>query len=64
MSSWNVIISGLILAAPAWMIFKRAGLQPAFGLLVFIPAIGPLFALLLLAFMDWPATAGGGRHGS
>ena len=59
----NFIISGLLLAIPAWMIFRRAGLQPALGLLVFIPVLGPLLVLLLLAFMDWPATEGGGGHG-
>jgi hypothetical protein len=60
----NVIISGLVMGVPAWVIFRRAGLKPAMSLIVLIPVIGPLFALVLLAFTPWPATEEGGGHGN
>jgi len=52
------LIQYLIIAAlffyPNWRIFKRSGLNPAFSILLFIPVIGGLIVLIILAFADWP----------
>jgi hypothetical protein len=52
----------IIVVIPAWRIFRRAGLNPALSLFIFVPALGGLIVLLMLAFMRWPA-AGPGRAG-
>ncbi len=39
---------------PAWKIFGRAGLSPFWSLLVFIPVLGALIALVVLAMSTWP----------
>ena len=46
---------GLMLIAPAWRIFRRAGLAATWSLLVFVPAVGPVAAVVVLAFVPWPA---------
>lgn len=46
-------IAMLIIIVPVWKIFSKAGLHPALSLLLFIPAIGPIIVLLILAFADW-----------
>jgi hypothetical protein len=43
---------------PAWRIFARAGLAPAISLTVLIPFVGPLVAMAILTFVEWPATRG------
>jgi hypothetical protein len=50
---------GLLLVAPAWRIFRRTGLAAPWSLLVFVPAVGPLAAVAVLAFVPWPALSGG-----
>jgi hypothetical protein len=45
----------ILFLIPAWRIFRRAGLDPWISLTVLIPGIGPLIALAVLAFADWPA---------
>jgi len=47
------LIAMLILIIPVWKIFGKAGLHPALSLLMFIPVIGTLIVLLILAFADW-----------
>lgn len=37
-----------------WRIFSKAGYNGAMALLVLIPAFGPLIAMCMLAFGDWP----------
>lgn len=58
---FEVILAALLLLFPAWRIFGRAGYQPALSLIVLIPIAGPLAALAILAFGDWPAGGGPGR---
>ena len=36
-----------------WRIFTKAGLSGALSLLIFVPGIGGLIVLCILAFMDW-----------
>ena len=56
-----VIVSAVLFLYPAWRIFGRAGFAPAIALTVLIPFIGPLIAMAILAFAEWPA--GSGRAG-
>ena len=53
------IVVGLVLGAvifyPALRICRRAGLRWPLALVVFVPLIGPLILLALLAFMIWPS---------
>jgi hypothetical protein len=52
-------VFGLFLViVPLWKIFGRAGFSPAWALLIFVPFLGYITALLLLAFRRWPATEG------
>jgi uncharacterized membrane protein YhaH (DUF805 family) len=39
-----------------WRIFTKAGLSGALSLLIFIPGIGSLVVLCVLAFADWKVT--------
>ncbi len=59
------IVVGLVLGAvifyPALRICRRAGLRWPLALVVFIPLVGPLLLLALLAFMIWPADPMGRR---
>ncbi|MEE8333290.1 MAG: hypothetical protein V3R85_05535 [Alphaproteobacteria bacterium] len=48
----------LIMIWPLWRIFRRAGLAPAWSLLIFVPVLGWLASTALLAFARWPATEG------
>lgn len=50
-----VIASAVLFLYPAWRIFGRAGFAPATALTVLIPFVGPLIAMAILAFADWPA---------
>ena len=59
------IVVGLVLGAvifyPALRICRRAGLRWPLALVVFIPLVGPMLLLALLAFMIWPADPMGRR---
>ena len=59
------IVVGLVLGAvifyPALRICRRAGLRWPLALVVFLPLVGPLLLLALLAFMIWPADPTGRR---
>jgi hypothetical protein len=43
------------LIVPAWRIVRRTGRHPALALLLFLPAIGALILVLILAFGRWPS---------
>ena len=59
------IVVGLVLGAvifyPALRVCRRAGLRWPLALVVFVPLVGPLLLLALLAFMIWPADPMGRR---
>lgn len=60
---FNLLIAALLVIYPCWRIFRRVGLNPAFSLFIFVPALGWWIAGLLLAYSTWPAfdaKAGGG----
>ena len=48
----DVLFSAL-LVIPAWKVFARAGLSPYFSGLVFVPFIGFMLVIAILAFMPW-----------
>jgi hypothetical protein len=51
-----VVLAVLALVViPLWRIFTRAGLKPAYALLVLIPGLGFLIVAAVLAHAEWPA---------
>lgn len=50
------MIVGMMVAIPAILIYKKAGLNPAWAALVFLPVFGLLIVFLQLAFQEWPNT--------
>ena len=40
---------------PSCRILKRAGLNPAWAYLVFLPGLGPLAVIIILVYSDWPS---------
>lgn len=46
-----------VVIIPVWRIFQRAGLPPAWSLTLFLPFIGPLITLGILAFSTWGPAA-------
>jgi hypothetical protein len=55
---WS-LVAGAVLLYPLWRIFRRAGLNPWFSLLVFVPFGGGLIVALVLGFSGWPAARRG-----
>ena len=49
------LILSLLLVIPTWRIFVRAGFSGALSLLHFVPVVGLLVVMAILAFSDWPA---------
>lgn len=49
-----VVTMLLVFVIPGWVIFKKTGMPPALSLLCFVPGIGILICILILAFADWP----------
>ncbi len=43
---------------PIWKIFGKTGMSPYLSLLIFVPGIGFLICILILAFADWPDVDG------
>lgn len=52
----SAVVSALLFLYPLWRIFSRAGLSPAWSLLILIPG-GAIIVALILAFARWPNTA-------
>ena len=52
---------GAVIFYPAMRICRRAGLRWPISLVVFVPLIGPLILLALLAFIIWPSDPYGKR---
>ena len=52
---------GAVIFYPALRICRRAGLRWPLALAVFVPLVGPLLLLALLAFMIWPNDPHGKR---
>lgn len=54
------ILVGVLTIWPLWRIFLRAGLNPLWSLLVFLPLIGIAAALAALCLQHWPVVRAGG----
>jgi hypothetical protein len=49
------LLLALLLVIPTWRICARAGFSGALSLLHFVPFVGTLVVMAILAFSDWPA---------
>ncbi len=47
----------VLVIIPVWRIYQRAGLPPAWSLTLFLPWIGPLVAVGILALATWGSAA-------
>ncbi len=52
---FQVFITGLMILIPVCIIYKKAGFNPVWAGLVFLPGFGLLLIFLQLAFVDWPS---------
>ena len=50
----QVFIVGLLIFLPVCLIYKKAGLHPAWAALVFLPVFGLLLIFVQLALVPWP----------
>ena len=51
---FQVFILGLFLFIPVFLIYRKAGFNPAWAALVFLPVFGILLIFLHLALLPWP----------
>jgi hypothetical protein len=51
---FQIVIIGLMILIPIALIYKKAGFNPMWGALVFLPGFGLLLIFLQLAFIPWP----------
>ena len=51
---FQVFILGLFLILPVFLIYRKAGFNPAWSALVFLPVFGILLVFLQLALTPWP----------
>ncbi len=51
---FQIVITGLFILVPAAMIYKKAGFNPLWCFLVFLPGFGLLLIFLQLALSPWP----------
>jgi uncharacterized membrane protein YhaH (DUF805 family) len=49
------LLLALLLVIPTWRVCARAGFSGALSLLHFVPVVGSLVVMAILAFSDWPA---------
>lgn len=52
---FQVFIIGLMIVIPVCVIYKKAGFNPAWAALVFLPGLGLLLIFLQLALVEWPS---------
>jgi len=50
----QVFIVGLLIVVPVGLIYQKAGFQPAWAALVFLPGFGLLLIFIHLALAPWP----------
>ena len=53
MDIFGWLIAGVLLAVPFFRIFTRAGLNPWWSLLLFLPLLGLFISWLILAISRW-----------
>ncbi len=61
-STFQIIITGLMILVPICLIYKKAGFNPFWGALVFLPGLGLLLIFLQLAFFPWPNSTENGSN--
>ncbi|MCQ8104797.1 hypothetical protein NP590_11825 [Methylomonas sp. SURF-2] len=47
-------IIGMMIVIPTILIYKKAGLNPSWAALVFVPILGLLAVFIQLCFQRWP----------
>jgi hypothetical protein len=60
MATTNIIsflIIGLLFVIPFWVMCGKVGIAPMLSLLAFIPVVGILLVMAILAFAPWPNAA-------
>ncbi len=60
--AFQIVIVGLMILVPIALIYKKAGFNPMWGALVFLPGVGLLLIFLHLAFSPWPNHKETSRH--
>ena len=62
---FNVVIGPIVFAlfffVPLWKIFGKTGHSPWLALLPFVPIVGGIVCLIILAIGRWPAVDDGRR---
>jgi len=51
---FQIVITGLMILIPIALIYKKAGLNPFWSTMVFLPGVGLLLIFLQLALLPWP----------
>lgn len=51
---FQIIITGLFILVPTALIYQKAGFNPLWSALVFLPGFGLLLIFLQLALIPWP----------
>lgn len=50
----QVVVVGLMILVPLCVIYKKAGFNPLWAALVFVPGFGLLMIFMQLALLPWP----------
>jgi hypothetical protein len=50
----HIVIVGLMILVPVCIIYKKAGFNPLWAGLVFLPGFGLLLIFMQLALLPWP----------
>jgi len=58
----QVVIVGLMIFIPLCVIYKKAGFNPLWAVLVFVPGIGLFLIFLQLALQPWPGVKSNSRQ--
>ncbi|MCK5830219.1 MAG: hypothetical protein KAH20_07935 [Methylococcales bacterium] len=58
----KVVVIGLMVLIPTAFIYRKAGFNPAWAVLVFLPGFGLLLIFLQLAFLPWKNIIDSGRE--
>ncbi len=58
---FQAMMVGFMIAIPVFFIYQRAGFNPVWSLLVFLPGFGLLLVFMQLALLPWPNAQQTGR---
>ena len=51
---FGVLVFNVLAVWPLWRVFRRVGLPPTQALLVFVPVLGLVLVIVILAIRAWP----------